>query len=292
MDSIKAQFSIITPMFIGDWDSHTDTPQLRPPSIKGALRFLWRALRWQAMLEQCNNNNELALNELHSQEANLFGSAADPNDLTRGQSRVQIRLVEQTRTTNKVSDWPKNNAGGAGYLGYDLDSTKGGDPHRCAIQQGQFTLQLILKNGVNDLQKQQLTEALKLWGMVGGLGSRSRRGFGSVAITELDGVGCLFASREKYKEALVEIIKPKMVGNALPPFTTFSKHTRLSFCGSGNDYAELMDRVGQNYKIFRSNLGKVIGKVPLGLPLANYDEKNRRCSPLFYHLNPIGKDSK
>ncbi|QEP41825.1 type III-B CRISPR module RAMP protein Cmr1 [Ectothiorhodospiraceae bacterium BW-2] len=206
MDCVEAKFSIVTPMFIGDGDSHTSSPQLRPPSIKGALRFWWRALRWYSLIEYFGDDSEAALKELHSQEATLFGSAADPNDARKGQSKVYLKLSEQSKTGGTISDWPQNNDGGSGYIGYGLDRTQESS-HRYAIKQGEFTLQLILKNSVDEEQLQQLKDALKLWGMVGGLGSRSRRGFGSVAIQMLNGESCCFADENAYTTALSQLIK-------------------------------------------------------------------------------------
>ncbi len=42
MTVITATYRVVTPMFIGDADQKATS--LRPPSIKGALRFWWRAL--------------------------------------------------------------------------------------------------------------------------------------------------------------------------------------------------------------------------------------------------------
>ncbi|PIY11177.1 MAG: type III-B CRISPR module RAMP protein Cmr1 [Flexibacter sp. CG_4_10_14_3_um_filter_32_15] len=61
----------ITPMFLSGADGQT--PELRPPSIKGALRFWWRAM-----------NGHLSLEELKKQEAMIFGD-------TSNRSKIIIR---------------------------------------------------------------------------------------------------------------------------------------------------------------------------------------------------------
>ncbi len=48
-------------MFLAGADG--TTPELRAPSIKGALRFWWRAM-----------NGHLSLEELRKQESDLFGN--------------------------------------------------------------------------------------------------------------------------------------------------------------------------------------------------------------------------
>jgi hypothetical protein len=45
MKTLQATYRIVTPMFIGD--AEQKATDLRPPSIKGALRFWWRALNWK-----------------------------------------------------------------------------------------------------------------------------------------------------------------------------------------------------------------------------------------------------
>jgi len=46
MQEIKATYKIVTPMFLGGADHEEE---IRVPSIKGALRFWWRALAWGAI---------------------------------------------------------------------------------------------------------------------------------------------------------------------------------------------------------------------------------------------------
>ncbi|MGH8498283.1 MAG: type III-B CRISPR module RAMP protein Cmr1, partial [Methylococcales bacterium] len=72
MNEITATYRIVTPMFIGNADQTTDD-RIRPPSVKGALRFWWRALNWGRF----RSADADALRELHKEEARLFGIAAD-----------------------------------------------------------------------------------------------------------------------------------------------------------------------------------------------------------------------
>jgi hypothetical protein len=58
-ESIEASFRIVTPMFIGGADQ-TPADGIRPPSVKGALRFWWRALNWGRIREQ-TSCDEVAL---------------------------------------------------------------------------------------------------------------------------------------------------------------------------------------------------------------------------------------
>ena len=60
---IEAEFTIVTPMFIGDANQEAD--DVRPPSLKGALRFWWRALNWGRMLADERGDTAKALCSLH-----------------------------------------------------------------------------------------------------------------------------------------------------------------------------------------------------------------------------------
>ena len=66
----------LTPMLLHGADGQT--PELRPPSIKGALRFWWRAL-----------HGHLSLDILKKREAMIFGST----DQKLGKSSFSIQII-------------------------------------------------------------------------------------------------------------------------------------------------------------------------------------------------------
>lgn len=86
MQILEAEYEIVTPMFIGGAAQH-EQPELRPPSIKGALRFWWRALYWAECVQQNPGNRDAALNCLHQQETE-FGAAA--KEECYGQGKVAL----------------------------------------------------------------------------------------------------------------------------------------------------------------------------------------------------------
>ena len=64
MHKLQADFKIVTPIFMSG--ANQDDVELRPPSIKGVLRFWWRALAYSKF----DNKME----DLHKEEEKLFGS--------------------------------------------------------------------------------------------------------------------------------------------------------------------------------------------------------------------------
>jgi len=291
MQTIEAQYDIVTPMFITAADRQEE-PDIRPPSIKGALRFWWRALQWGSCLRQADNP-EQALHELYRQEAELFG-AAYKKETRYGQGVCTLKL-KHVVTKGIEGSWPiSNNNSGSGFIGYGLDKTKTGDPHRKAIKEGQFTVCMMLKKGISSEQIQQLKNTLTIWGLLGGLGSRARRGFGSVAIKQLDGQSFAFDNVDQYDTAINQLLQTITFAPEMPVFTALNDAMTIKQTGQGNDARRLMDTIGNQYKTARKEAGKGLSKLPFGLPLAGNrgasDEKNRRSSPLFMHIHPIEKE--
>jgi CRISPR-associated protein Cmr1 len=74
MNLKKFKCEIVTPMFLAGADGKT--PELRPPSIKGMLRFWWRAIISER------------IDKLKEEEAKIFGSSNE----TIGRSKFRIRI--------------------------------------------------------------------------------------------------------------------------------------------------------------------------------------------------------
>ncbi|MCD6398523.1 MAG: type III-B CRISPR module RAMP protein Cmr1, partial [Candidatus Aenigmarchaeota archaeon] len=79
MEKVMFNCEVVTPMFLAGADGKT--PELRPPSIKGALRFWWRA-----------TNGHLPIDKLKEKEAKIFGGSGD----NEGRSKVIIRVISST----------------------------------------------------------------------------------------------------------------------------------------------------------------------------------------------------
>ena len=73
MKTITFHCETITPMFLAGADGKT--PELRPPSIKGALRFWWRAMNGHLVEKKKDKNGKeyWDYTELKKQEAEIFG---------------------------------------------------------------------------------------------------------------------------------------------------------------------------------------------------------------------------
>ncbi len=307
MDTLIATYRIVTPMFIGDGNQQATA--IRPPSVKGALRFWWRALQWGKIRPQWSCD-ELALQELHETEACLFGCAAkeEHGQQAGGQGKFLLRVIQQANRKEKELEakWPEKNTGSA-FLGFGiLESGKEVDgdfrPHREGIKEikdNKFTLRLDFKLNTSQEDIDSIEQVLYVFGLLGGLGSRARRGFGSVALTEFqrnkEAVKNLPYTKQQYQQVIDELLAQYQKVIEYPPYTAFSKQTLLKFVKTDQaiDARQIHNKMGLDYKNFRLGFKKSdkSKKRAFGLPLASYDENNRRSSPLFFHMHPLADNT-
>lgn len=274
---IEATYRLTTPLFCSGID--TAAAELRLPSFKGVLRFWWRALAWS----RCNGVLQL----VQEQENQLFGSAGG------GQAQVLMRfgsvgrldtikkdaVLTEVRGDNRVVGM------GARYLGYGLmaafpsarTNTQAGQLSRAAfLAPLDFTVQLRA-SALEEAQLSLLLEALIALGTFGGMGSRSRKGYGSLVLQTLtvDGASpCLAADEEPLSAprnarelaGLIAALQKQADRPGLPDYTAFSsgaRHVVLS-CEECEQPLHLLDLVGREMVRFRSwgNQGKVLHDIP------------------------------
>lgn len=310
MEPIEATYRVTTPMFCGGADP-SGTAELRLASFKGVLRFWWRALAW----ERCSGNIE----SIQHTEDELFGSAGG------GQSHVVMRL----NGPPPLAKWNKDRLSpGLAYLaGQGL--AERGRLTRAAVAPGfDFAVLFRLRPQVEERLQDLLRDALIAMGLVGGLGARSRRGFGSLTLESLTGLGEAWHSPQNLADLRDELNRFGKKGDYPPPYTAFSRETQLVVVPSRNNEASetLLDRLGTMFLTYRTREGKFSDdgqavrdylernqahqnaprRVIFGLP-HNYFFKHsgrtveiapaqhdRRASPLFFHVHetsgspPIG----
>lgn len=292
--TIRATYRIVTPMFIGDAEQKASG--ISPASVKGALRFWWRALMWGKIRAEIQSDTA-ALQRLHREEAALFGSSADNGNAAAFTLRVDTTAIK----TEHKTDFPKGGNDPSGYLGLGLwesgSHAKGNfQPHREYISENQtFSVILNIQPSVNAAQQQTLKDALLAWGLFGGLGSRARRAFGSVAIQSIDNDTFTFSKTADYLAVVNQLFATyRLESISQAPFTAFSKGSRFAI----NDQTEKDARtahatLGMKFKNYRGQPSPLRGSVKrvFGMPYAGgtrMEGEARRASPLLFHVHPIG----
>lgn len=284
-EQITATFQIVTPMFLGGASSDELADTIRPPSVKGALRFWWRALQW-GRIRASKNSDNAALAVLHSREAQLFGLAA--GEKTGGQGKFMLSTSFKP-TRNIVTNWPPGRQTGSDYLGLGLFEMNEIQQRR-AFEEGQtfdLTLRFRPRTTQNDILS--VREALHAFGLLGGLGGRGqRRGFGSIAMTAINGTPTLPNDKDDYVKAIQGLISTIPAPDQTPPFSTIHASTRVVIVASGHQARSVHNDVGNIFKAFRGRAGPYRGhqKIPLGLPLQLISD-DRRASPLCFHIHSL-----
>ncbi|SER20146.1 CRISPR-associated protein, Cmr1 family [Solimonas aquatica] len=167
MRDLKLDFQVLTPLFLGDAEQ---SAELRAPAFKGLLRHWYRA----ASPDDINK------------EACLFGGTSN----AEGQSPFLLRVESVSIRTAGWADFRaaqfnqgsgRNTRNGLVYLGYPFQMK--GNETRTAIAPGQaFVLRCTYLRDVAQEQGRALLAAAWLFAHLGGAGTRSRRGFGSLSL--------------------------------------------------------------------------------------------------------------
>lgn len=142
MHTITFTCEVITPMFLAGADGQT--PEIRPASIKGALRFWWRAM-----------HGDWELSKLKQQEGKIFGDNG-------GRSCFTIRIMNE------------NKGQGQEKPVYTLPAIKRGST---------FDVVLSIQE-IPEFSLKHLAALFELTAILGGLGKRSRRAMGGVKIVK------------------------------------------------------------------------------------------------------------
>ncbi|MGB7651080.1 MAG: type III-B CRISPR module RAMP protein Cmr1 [Gallionella sp.] len=255
---IEAKFRIVTPMFLGGADQQAD--EIRPSSVKGMLRFWWRALNWSRYRDATDAS---ALSKLHDEEARLFGRAA--NDKTGGQGVFLLSVVPSDPkkfVQGEVHpDLTSEGMAAARYLGYGLmaafgskvKGTKAAQLDRDCIKHDQiFTIKLKFRNQPDV----SIINAIKTLGLLGGMGSRSRHGYGSLALQEIKNDGKVIwampTSAEAYQAEIKNLFSDRSLATQQPPFSAFSAQARIDILNQDKNVFAVLNNFGKAMLMYRS----------------------------------------
>ncbi len=270
MKTIEAKFKIVTPMFLHGADQ--TKAELRVPSIKGMLRFWWRAINY--------NDN---INKVWENDTCIFGSL----DQKVGQSRVLIHLIEN-KTSPKVAErWNPNDW--KSYIGYGLTNKKAKDLESEKTEYlepgGEFRIRVDINERPDKDIYKGAVNTLKVFGLLGGLGSRSRKGWGSMSLVELKADDATFEvppNPESYTKELKKLLSNSKKNSINPEYTAFSNQTRIVISKATFDrYENAFKEIAEEYKNYKNkNEG-------FGLPRGKNSDGGRRSSPLFIHIHQL-----
>jgi CRISPR-associated protein Cmr1 len=168
LEIVEFNLQTVTPVF--SYGSNQNKVELRPSSLKGFLRYWYRAAL-------ATND----LKKLHESENNIFGS-------TEEASNFSIRIKD----LNKINNESKN-------INSELFLPHKSKYRQSAIKKDlKFDVVLTIKN--SDYTK-KIEDSFLLAILLGGIGQRSRRGFGS-----LKNVDRKFDSKDEFLRQVKDLL--------------------------------------------------------------------------------------
>jgi CRISPR-associated protein Cmr1 len=257
-ETLEYTFEVITPVFGGgailNQKPRTHIKPVDPvtpvrgATIRGHLRAWWRALYGVA----CGS-----IEEMRRQETALWGAASVPGAVSLsivcdGLKNLEESVFESRPNTNRTS-WnarslqgKENVAYGAFPLQHEGSQHAETENGKLTRLRGPITLQVRVL-GLEAAAKQQISDTVEAWLVFGGIGGRTRRGFGAVGRS-----GTLDVKRFASELAL-RLPAPKL------PLPAFKGH-QLVVAGSLESADRALDFALGKLRKFRQ--GERIGRNP------------------------------
>ena len=170
-----------------------------------------------------------------------------------GQGQVLLKVKDLPKKVDKTLEL---SSGQQYLLGQGLYHFREGLLKAALSNKQSFKVILILDNQVN---AQELIDTMMTFGLLGGLGSRARKGWGSISIRSLAYTAqdrtltkhAIPEDKQSYKAAIKQILST--LADDLPPFTSFSTHTRIDLSLSdSNSGVNLLTKIGSEMQLYRS----------------------------------------
>lgn len=287
MRQIFLSLTVLTPMFLAGADGVN--PDIRPPSIKGVLRFWWRALN-------AFDNN------MKKNECKIFGAVGENG----GKSNVVLRIDSSSKIDSFVDSCslPKHTYKVKGFNLNILEYLAYGT-YRYANKRNVFTRRYI-KNGYSfDIYIRlrdeslfpSLFQALQYFCWFSTLGAKSRNGFGSFKIINANG-----DLDPEQAKSLCSLPDEKKVAHMIssfsnkpPAYSAFSKGMKLFKTNSFDSWDKCLAALGFAYRNARLSIesGQYQKRVYIGAPLVvsnNHISKlDRHAKPYFIRVHQEGE---
>lgn len=179
-EPIEVRLKVVTPILGGAVEPRKvdEVDIIRVPTIRGHLRFWWRALY---------GHNYESSHKLYEAEKELWGGATDNRDgkgSERSAVEIRVRVTAEGERDDGDQDGRLEAPPGAMYAMWPAreETSHGAVTERSAAQWlPGTTLTLCVRCLTSD--KGEVENTLRAWILFGGYGGRTRRGLGSLTVT-------------------------------------------------------------------------------------------------------------
>jgi len=184
------RYKLITPLFGGGVKAQQADPItiIRGASVRGQLRFWWRATRGG----QFNGD----LNKLRARENAIWGSATKKGDKDTGPSKVKIVIRDSTsgvedrpfevvaNKNGKPTPRPRSGSAAPPYAAFPLQPERENAIINMDTPTVRTGIEFTMEISYPQEEGQNVRAALWAWETFGGIGGRTRRGFGALQLVE------------------------------------------------------------------------------------------------------------
>lgn len=284
METITFHCKVITPMFLAGADGQT--PELRAPSIKGAMRFWWRAVNGhlgvESEVKKENKRTILVSAGLRDQEVSIFGGTGGLEGERRSSFSMaviprDIQKSEKKLVPHKQERWLKTECIAPGST-FDIVLRI---PPKYSVKTK------VYGSDQEIFDRSKLIALFQVFAALGGLGKRVRRGMGAFVITSATS-----SADEQFLLQGVNSLKDiHHVVSVLSPYFVFKEENNFIY----HQYSGRMDKypwiqkiqLGENRKSFLQDLSQLTHdfKKEFGRQYeANFGHafRGRFASPLFF----------
>ena len=268
------EIEVITPMFLGGADPKE--AELRIPPIKGMLRFWWRAT--------CNIAN---ISEMKEKEGKIFGS-------TKLKSSFSISLYSNPKLNPKLEfdDYKgkdskftvhNNNVNILDYLSYGTyeyikhNGNKYNKKH--LMPTAKFTIRFCFYDSE---YKDEVMKAFKCLLSFGGLGAKTRNGFGSIYCKDEDINNFYFNLKNDFSKS------------DLKEYTSFSKSAKLFKFSEQESWEKAISEIGMAYRESRTHIEnhycydkRSLVSAPMLVNKQNKASEERHSKPYFLKVQKL-----
>lgn len=283
-ETYSATLELVTPAFLAGARQDGTDCDLRPATLRGLLRWWWRTM----------HAGYVDITTLRAMEAAIWGDTntggavrialepkvkCDPisyNHKNRFEPEATFKRDHdlQGRPNNKTTQ-------GLFYASYGMNDDRNRDPRHYMPAGAQWNLGITARGHNeavdNNLVIGQAKAALWLLCRFGGVGSKSRKGFGSFADVEIDGISLdtIKEQARRFQAAFgvsVQRDTPESASlhHALEP---------LEIPTQWKDCWFVLDQLGFSYQSFAQQFKHENEKISLGLPRKIHGPKDREPMP-------------
>jgi CRISPR-associated protein Cmr1 len=186
------RYQIITPLYGGGVNPNEADPitVVRGTGVRGQLRFWWRAMR--------GNTSGNSISDIRSKEESIWGSSETPSKVNIAINNIDPGNIFQPtkrngRPVKDVGDFSSQDS----YVAFPLRR------QNAKLRENvEFDLEISYPTSLAS----EVESALWAWETFGGIGARTRRGFGALLCSKIDGVN----QNPKISEEIANGIREKL----------------------------------------------------------------------------------